>query len=143
MLVSQLIPTLFDSVDCSLPGSSFHAVLQARMLGWAAVPFSRAVFPTQGSNPDLPQGREILHHLSYQGSPVASSYLQLRERGEKRKKVNLSRISSSPLVLKTLTSRMTPTTLTPDIGPDISAFFPAYIAHQLPHLISSDLLFKN
>ena len=29
------------------------------------------IFSTQGSNPGLPQGRQILYHLSHQGSTVA------------------------------------------------------------------------
>ena len=41
MLVAQLCPTLCDSVDCSLPGSSFHGILQARILEWVTIPFSR------------------------------------------------------------------------------------------------------
>ena len=28
-------------MDCSLPGSSFHGILQARILEWVASPFSR------------------------------------------------------------------------------------------------------
>ena len=28
-------------MDCSLPGSSAHGVLQARILDWVAIPFSR------------------------------------------------------------------------------------------------------
>ena len=31
--------------------------------------FLQGIFPTQGSNPDLPHCRWILHQLSYQGSP--------------------------------------------------------------------------
>ena len=27
--------------DCSLPGSSVHGILQARLLEWVAIPFSR------------------------------------------------------------------------------------------------------
>ena len=30
-----------DPVDCSLPGSSVHGILQARTLEWATIPFSR------------------------------------------------------------------------------------------------------
>ena len=30
-----------DSMDCSPPGSSVHGILQARMLEWVAIPFSR------------------------------------------------------------------------------------------------------
>ena len=33
--------TLFDPMDCSLPGSSVHEILQARMLEWVAISFSR------------------------------------------------------------------------------------------------------
>ena len=33
--------TLCDPKDCSLPGSSVHGILQARILEWVAVPFSR------------------------------------------------------------------------------------------------------
>ena len=32
--------TLCSPVDCSLPGSSVHGILQARVLEWVAVPFS-------------------------------------------------------------------------------------------------------
>ena len=28
-------------VDCSLPGSSVHGILQTRILEWVAIPFSR------------------------------------------------------------------------------------------------------
>ena len=41
VLVSQLCPTVWDSMDNSPPGSSVHGVLQARILEWAAIPFSR------------------------------------------------------------------------------------------------------
>ena len=34
-------PTLCDPKDCSLPGSSVHGTLQARILEWVALPFSR------------------------------------------------------------------------------------------------------
>ena len=40
VLVAQLCPTLWDSVDCSPPGSSVHGILQARILVWVAIPFS-------------------------------------------------------------------------------------------------------
>ena len=32
---------LCDPVDCSLPGSSAHGILQARILEWVAISFSR------------------------------------------------------------------------------------------------------
>ena len=34
--------TLCDPMGCSLPGSSIHGILQARILEWVAIPFSRA-----------------------------------------------------------------------------------------------------
>ena len=37
--VAQSCPTLCDPRDCSLPGSSLHGILQARVLEWAAVLF--------------------------------------------------------------------------------------------------------
>ena len=39
--VTQSCPTLCDSVDCSLPGSSVHGIFQARILEWIAISFSR------------------------------------------------------------------------------------------------------
>ena len=39
--VTRLCPTFFDPVDCSLPGSSVHEILQARILKWVAISFSR------------------------------------------------------------------------------------------------------
>ena len=33
----QSCPTLCDPMDCSLPGSSFHGIFQARILEWVAV----------------------------------------------------------------------------------------------------------
>ena len=39
--VAQLWPILCNSMDCSPPGSSVHGILQARVLEWIAIPFSR------------------------------------------------------------------------------------------------------
>ena len=41
VLVAQLCPALCDLMDCSLPGSSIHGILQTRILEWLASPFSR------------------------------------------------------------------------------------------------------
>ena len=40
ILVAQSCPTLYDPMDYSLPGSSVHGILQARILEWVAIPFS-------------------------------------------------------------------------------------------------------
>ena len=39
--VAQSCPTLCDPIDCSLPGSSVHGILQARVLEWIVISFSR------------------------------------------------------------------------------------------------------
>ena len=36
----QSCPTLSDPMDCSLPVSSIHGILQARVLEWGAIAFS-------------------------------------------------------------------------------------------------------
>ena len=40
-LVVKSRPTLWDSMDCSTPGSSVHGIFQARILEWVAISFSR------------------------------------------------------------------------------------------------------
>ena len=37
-LIAQSCPNLSDPVNCSLPGSSVHGILQARILEWVAIP---------------------------------------------------------------------------------------------------------
>ena len=37
---TQSYPTLWDPVDCSLPGSSVHGILQAEILEWVTISFS-------------------------------------------------------------------------------------------------------
>ena len=39
--VTQSCLTLCDPMDYSLPGSSLHGILQARVLEWVAISFSR------------------------------------------------------------------------------------------------------
>ena len=53
----------------SPPGSSVRGIPQARILEWVAMPSSRGIFLTQGSNPGLPHWRQILYSLSHGGSP--------------------------------------------------------------------------
>ena len=45
LLVAQSCPTLCDSMNCSLPGSSVHGIFQARIL-------ERVLFPSPGDLPD-------------------------------------------------------------------------------------------
>ena len=39
--VTQSCLTLSDPMNCSLPGSSFHGIFQARVLEWGAIVFSK------------------------------------------------------------------------------------------------------
>ena len=41
ILVCESCPTPSDLMDCSPPGSSSHGILQARILEWVAISFSR------------------------------------------------------------------------------------------------------
>ena len=69
--VAQSCPTLCDPVNFSPPGSSVHGVLQARILEWVAISFSRGSSWSriQGWNPGLLHCRQILYHLSPQRRP--------------------------------------------------------------------------
>ena len=67
----QSCPTLCDPTDGSPPGFSVHEILQARTLERVALPFSRESSPAKGLNPGLPGCRQILYHLSHQGSPCS------------------------------------------------------------------------
>ena len=51
--VAQSCPTLCDPMDCSLPGSSFLGIFQARILEWVAISFSRDL-PNPGIEPGSP-----------------------------------------------------------------------------------------
>ena len=52
VLVAQLCWTLGDPVDCSLPVASVHGILQARILEWVDVPFSRGSSPVRNTIQD-------------------------------------------------------------------------------------------
>ena len=55
-------------MDCSPPGPSVLGVLQTTILEGVPIPFSRGIFLTQGLNLGVLDCRQILYHLSYQGS---------------------------------------------------------------------------
>ena len=47
VLVAQSYTTLCYPMDYSPPGSSLHGILQARILEWVAIPFSRGSSQTR------------------------------------------------------------------------------------------------
>ena len=49
-MCSAKLLQLCDPMDCSLPDSSVHGILQVRILEWSAMSSSREIFPTQGWN---------------------------------------------------------------------------------------------
>ena len=60
-------------MDCSLPSSFVHGILQARILEWIAVPSSRGIFPTQELNLHLLHllhWQEVLYPQRYLESPI-------------------------------------------------------------------------
>ena len=68
-LVTQSCPTFYDRMDCSPPGSSVHGDSAGQNTGVGCHVLLQRIFPTQSSNPGLPHCRQILYHLSLQGSP--------------------------------------------------------------------------
>ena len=57
--------TLCDLMDCSLLGSSFHGILQARMLEWVAMSTSRQSSQSRDQNRISYVsciGRQVLYH---------------------------------------------------------------------------------
>ena len=57
-LVTPLCPTLCNPVDCSLPGSSVHGILQARTLEWVAISTSIVHIAVHYNGPHKREDRE-------------------------------------------------------------------------------------
>ena len=60
---------LCDPMYYSPPGSSIHRDSPGKYTGVGCHTALQGIFPIQGSNPDLPHCKQILYHLSHQGSP--------------------------------------------------------------------------
>ena len=71
-LVAQLCLIICNPMDCSPPGSSVHGILQAGILEWVAISFSRGSSRPRDSACISCTGRWIPHHLSHQGSAVCA-----------------------------------------------------------------------
>ena len=67
--VAQSCLTLWDPMDCSLPGFSVHGILQARVLEWVTISFSR------GSS--QPKDRTQVSHIAGSDSRTNSYHLNL------------------------------------------------------------------
>ena len=69
-VITQLCLTLCDPMGCSPPGSTVHGILQARILEWVDIPFSRGsslLGNWTWISPGLLHCMQILYHLSHQG----------------------------------------------------------------------------
>ena len=62
VLVAQWCLTLYDLMDCSLPGSSVHEILQVRILEWVAMPSSGGY--------SLTRDRTLISYIAYIGRQV-------------------------------------------------------------------------
>ena len=64
VLVAQSCPTICDPMDCSPLSSSVHGILQARILEWVAMSFSRDI-----PDPDIEPGSPALQAESLLSEP--------------------------------------------------------------------------
>ena len=80
--VAQLLPTLCDPTDCSLPASSIHGIFQARVLEWAAISFCRgSSWPRDRTWVSLclslRQMLCCLSHQGFEGSSVKHQHMKI------------------------------------------------------------------
>ena len=73
-LGSKSCPTLCDPMNCSPPGSSVHGILQARILEWVAISFSRGSSQPRDWTHVSCTGRQISLLLNHQGNPLNMIY---------------------------------------------------------------------
>ena len=65
----QSCPTLCDPMNCSPQDYSVSEILQARILEWATMSFSRGSSRFRDQTWVSPVAGQVLYHLSHQGSP--------------------------------------------------------------------------
>ena len=61
---AQPCPTLWNPMDCSLPGSSVHGILQARLLEWVPIFYSRGSSRRRDQTHICCIGRQILYYCT-------------------------------------------------------------------------------
>ena len=79
-VLTQSCLTLCHPMHCSLPDSSVHGIVQARILEWIVISFSGGIFPTQGSNLCLLQ-------LLYQQADSFTNWATWEARGSPKARV--------------------------------------------------------
>ena len=84
--VAQSCPTLCDPMDCSLPGSFFHGISQARVLEWVAIAFSvGADYMMWNAEPDESQARIMIAGKNINSFRYADDITLMTESEEKLK----------------------------------------------------------
>ena len=68
-LVTQSFPTLCDPMDRAAWKATVHGDSPGKNAGVGGHALFQGIFPTQGSNLGLQHCKQILYHLSHQGSP--------------------------------------------------------------------------
>ena len=75
--VAQSYPTLWDPMDCSLPGFSVHRIFQARVLEWVAIAFSDISWSLlKFMSIELVMLSSLYHHPLPRPSPLAVNLSQ-------------------------------------------------------------------
>ena len=120
VLVSQLCPTLCDPMDCRSPARLLCPWNSpGKNIGVGSHSLLQEIFPTQGSNLGLLHYRQILYHLSHQGSwhlPLIISHVSpaitlseykifyipsyLNMNLSKERSMYIDSLSSSPILLE-------------------------------------------
>ena len=93
-LIAKICPSLWDPMDCSLPGSSVHGILQTRILEWVAISFSRGssfskdhsksqkystgIFPTEWNVVRKEMGNNIIRDIIIQSNSLTQSGCEFR-----------------------------------------------------------------
>ena len=72
--VAQSCPTLCNHMGCSLTRLLCLWNYSGKSIGVGCLFLLQAVFPTQGSNPDLPHCRQTLYHMSHQWSHISLKF---------------------------------------------------------------------
>ena len=74
----SVVPDSFcDYMDCSPPGSSVHGILQARILEWVVISFSRASSQPRDQTWVSCTNTQILHCWAAREAPIWASMSQL------------------------------------------------------------------
>ena len=75
--VTQSCPTLYNPMDCSLPGFFIHWIFQARVLEWVAISFSRgSSWPRDWTGAPALQADSLMSEPP--GNPTACQCRRLR-----------------------------------------------------------------